>query len=777
VIISVRTRRSLLAVLSLGAASVAWPAGWQPPKGIPRPTFGIEESHTMFVGQTYDYNGVAAPYGDAGNGPFSHYVDNTHSAATDSSNPFGTPAKPRLTIPVNLTPGSVVELHGGPYNYITPGQNEQVEFATGRASAAQPIFIRGFSRSSKTEFTRRLRIIGSYFIIENLLFTDAGGLSIRAPSDHIGVRHTELTRFNHPAYKSHYNLLPGGDKMVDFNSDIVYSFNHLHDNGYPATTSEQLKNSFQVTGNTRRIWIVDNTMENGTEDGIHIMLGTSTHENYLPDGIYVGRNVIHHYTENAIDVKPSRNVIISENTMFGYRPIDIPPSDGASGDCVVLNYEDGPPPGQVMENHFIIFNRFFDSEIGIRAAYAGFVYGNEFHDINPTVAGSASSAVLLYLQGAANGSPSYVANNTIHRVSRGIFHRQGVDIYAHNNLITEASDAHIQYQNVTVREFYNNLLWNPDGKAVLKRGGSGAIYYRGLSTFPNPAEFAGCIEQDPLLASTDPSSPSYLNLTGSSPAVESGTNVLRVPQLLERFETAFGLDVALDFLGVPRPQKVRWDIGAHEYVDPADSPSITSFVASPASVEPGQPSTLKWHVVGATTLTIDNGVGVVTGDSVVVTPSSTTTYTLTASNGVGSTLAHAVVTVVGAPPPATGFYPLPPCRVLDTRVASGVEAAAPAFAAKQRRTLIVTGKCGLPVGAKAISANVTVVGAEVGGELRATGGHLTSTATSMLAIPVTRARANNAIIELDPSGAGTIAMVNDSFGTVHVVVDINGYFQ
>ncbi|RPI73496.1 MAG: right-handed parallel beta-helix repeat-containing protein, partial [Desulfobacteraceae bacterium] len=398
--------------IGVGLAIFIWSpvalAVWTPPKGIPRPTFGIEETHLMYVGRTFDYAGTPAPYGDAGNGPFSHYIDNTHAQATDIGNPFGTPAKPRLTIPVNLTPGSVVELHGGPYNYITPGQNEQVEFATGQGTAGRPIFIRGFSRQCKTIFTRRLRIIGSYFIVENLFFTAAGGLSIRAPSDHIGVRYTELTGFDHIAYKSHYNLLPGGDKFVDFNSDIVYSNNYFHDNGYPAGTSAELKNSFQITGNTRRIWIVDNRMENGTEDGIHIMLGTSSHEYFLPDGIYIGRNVIHHYTENAIDVKPSRNVIISENIMYGYRPITIPPSDGANGDGIVFNYEDGPPPGQVMENHYVIFNTFFDCEIGVRAEYDGYVYGNVFHDINQSAPGNFTGAVLVYLRGSAVYNPMYV---------------------------------------------------------------------------------------------------------------------------------------------------------------------------------------------------------------------------------------------------------------------------------------------------------------------------------------------------------------------------------
>jgi len=67
-------------------------------------------------------------------------------------------------------------------------------------------------------------------------------------------------------------------------------------------------------------------------------------------------------------------------------------------------------------------------------------------------------------------------------------------------------------------------------------------------------------------------------------------------------------------------------------------PVIASFAADPAKISAGQSSTLKWNVVGdVTSLAIDNGVGDVTGKtSVAVSPSATTTYTLTATDTQGS---------------------------------------------------------------------------------------------------------------------------------------------
>jgi hypothetical protein len=82
----------------------------------------------------------------------------------------------------------------------------------------------------------------------------------------------------------------------------------------------------------------------------------------------------------------------------------------------------------------------------------------------------------------------------------------------------------------------------------------------------------------------------------------------------------------------------------------------------------------------------------------------------------------------------------------------------------------------LASGAKAISANLTVVSATVQGDLQVIAGHLTSTNTSSLSIPISRARANNAIVQLSVDGLQTIAVINPTTGSVHFIVDINGYF-
>jgi hypothetical protein len=128
-------------------------------------------------------------------------------------------------------------------------------------------------------------------------------------------------------------------------------------------------------------------------------------------------------------------------------------------------------------------------------------------------------------------------------------------------------------------------------------------------------------------------------------------------------------------------------------------------------------------------------------------------------------------------PPPTGFYPIAPCRVLDTRVVSGPGAASPVLAADSRRLFEIVGLCGVPVGTQAISANLTVVGAGTLGDLRVIGAHLLTTNTSALSMPIGRARANNAIVQLAADRSGRIAVANPTAASVHFILDINGYFR
>lgn len=92
-----------------------------------------------------------------------------------------------------------------------------------------------------------------------------------------------------------------------------------------------------------------------------------------------------------------------------------------------------------------------------------------------------------------------------------------------------------------------------------------------------------------------------------------------------------------------------------------DGPEISSFMASPESIQAGGSSTLSWTVDStATSLTITPGVGDVTGEtSVTVTPSTTTEYTLTAVGDEGSSEESTTVTVSGTETGGGSSEPIP----------------------------------------------------------------------------------------------------------------------
>src|SRR5215472_2578965 len=79
------------------------------------------------------------------------------------------------------------------------------------------------------------------------------------------------------------------------------------------------------------------------------------------------------------------------------------------------------------------------------------------------------------------------------------------------------------------------------------------------------------------------------------------------------------------------------------------APSIVFFTATPANLPAaGGSVTLAWSVSGAASLSIDQGVGDVTGlSSKVVSVTAGKTFALTATNAAGSSSGHATVTVAG----------------------------------------------------------------------------------------------------------------------------------
>ncbi len=136
---------------------------------------------------------------------------------------------------------------------------------------------------------------------------------------------------------------------------------------------------------------------------------------------------------------------------------------------------------------------------------------------------------------------------------------------------------------------------------------------------------------------------------------------------------------------------------------------------------------------------------------------------------------HHRILQVGPPTARRNFYTVPPCRLVDTRDPPG-PAGGPALSRALDRSFGVTGRCQVPSTAMAVSLNVTVVGAGSPGDLRFYPGGGFVPAASVINYATAQTRANNAVLALG-SGGDFSVKVDQAEGLVHLVVDVNGYFQ
>jgi large repetitive protein len=123
--------------------------------------------------------------------------------------------------------------------------------------------------------------------------------------------------------------------------------------------------------------------------------------------------------------------------------------------------------------------------------------------------------------------------------------------------------------------------------------------------------------------------------------------------------------------------------------------------------------------------------------------------------------------VVSTPP--LDFHTVTPCRLLDTRsftpLASGVA-----------RTITLSGTCGIPASAKAVAANLTVLGATAQGNLVVYPTGIPVPATSNANFSAGQVRANNAHLPLAGGQVDARALVVGG-GTVHLILDVTGYYE
>lgn len=118
------------------------------------------------------------------------------------------------------------------------------------------------------------------------------------------------------------------------------------------------------------------------------------------------------------------------------------------------------------------------------------------------------------------------------------------------------------------------------------------------------------------------------------------------------------------------------------------------------------------------------------------------------------------------------FHTLQPCRIVDTRsgtpLTSGVE-----------RSFEINGACAIPPTARALALNVTAASATSFGNISLFPGDAAPPVSTSINFLADSTRANNAILPLARNGVGTFRArpFVAGGGQVHLILDVNGYFE
>jgi hypothetical protein len=194
----------------------------------------------------------------------------------------------------------------------------------------------------------------------------------------------------------------------------------------------------------------------------------------------------------------------------------------------------------------------------------------------------------------------------------------------------------------------------------------------------------------------------------------------------------------------------------------AQSPAIQSFSASPATITSGQGTILVWSTTGATQLSLAPTVGIVTGLSTQnVSPTLTTTYTLTARNAAGQT-STATTTVTVTPAPTS---PTITSQPQGTAVTEGQTAAFSVTASSGTALSYQWRKNGSPISG-ATSRTYTTPMATVsdnGARFSAVVTNAAGTVTSSEALLTVTATSSKKWF-----GFGSLATGGDGYATIHV---------
>ncbi|NEV65214.1 right-handed parallel beta-helix repeat-containing protein [Thiorhodococcus minor] len=546
-------------------------AGWQPIIGIPKPPFGVEESHAMYSDCSkykYDYGQGDQCYRVGADGPFTHYIEPNRVGATDVNNPLGTPEIPRVSFPENSTiaPGSVIQIVG---TMVAP--NIRVSAS---ATTSRPTFVRGSDpkvdvvKASATDGTMFRFLESDNYIFENLA-VDLNGLKIRAMR--FGLVDHSLTNFaiRNCEFK---NSTGEGNLVVSFGhnfpahntlSSIVIWKNRFHDLGTDRTTlGTDDHTAIALERNTKNVWIVDNEFYRIGGDGVYLAHDAPPVDSVAPHHIYIGRNLFHDLFENAVDVKMANHVILSQNVAHSFGPeycTNCGPNEPA-----FRQGEGNGSPAEKRSYIWTLYNLVYNSSgpDGVFNAFEGadkapsneiyFIGNIAYHirgknkDARPFA--SWNQERIYWLNNVAFdtdvgaafwGDSDDTNNNEKLTIMNNIFGTTDQQSSRPFQLYISGTEESLSRADVE-----SNLFYQEDGVAKLRFGSFAGSVDDFVAAVPSKA--VGSVEADPRLNHV--AELSFVPAS-DSPVVDRGSSIQRA---LDTFEAQYGMTITSDYEGESR---------------------------------------------------------------------------------------------------------------------------------------------------------------------------------------------------------------------------------
>jgi len=492
-------------------------------------------------------------------GVAAYYIDDKHPQATNRNNEFGSPDKPRSTIPeITYPAGAYVEIHGGPHT----GGGQLILTANGTVD--KPVWIRGASADEMPEITGETIIKGQYVFFENLRYTNQSKTMQLRPHNgsslhHVVIRNCVFEGEGIAGGNGSAIAIYGESYSNRFHDIIIYNNNISYMGASYSEVDPSIgiapENDYhgvKVSRNADRVWVLKNIIHHMGGDSIQVGVASTSDINRTSH-TYIGDNDFYDNLENGIDVKEADFTLMSTNRVKNWIQHK---NNSSTGIAIVVH--------NGATKTWIINNRISNAAIGFSITGASldtWLVGNIIEQINHSTWDTSWNGKNLYSKGTAihfrSGSTGGVVNNTIVDTDKGVEMTTGSYTIINNIFSGRAEelayDIHTE-STVSANIISNNIIYHPAFSVNLKN-----------SICNN------CLYSQPGFINAD------YQASDDALGIAMGTSI---EFLQDKFSETFGTLLDLDIAMTPRVLG-GIDIGAYENPNSMKEPTSVAIPVAP----------------------------------------------------------------------------------------------------------------------------------------------------------------------------------------------------